>query len=104
MIRLLEEKRPQIAELCRKYAVERLDVFGSAAAEDEYDDARSDVDFLVRYPPGHHLGPWLKDYFTLRDDLAMLLGRPVDLVMATAPRNRYFIREMERTRRSLYAA
>jgi predicted nucleotidyltransferase len=31
MIALIETRREQIAELCRRYRVERLEVFGSAA-------------------------------------------------------------------------
>jgi hypothetical protein len=35
--------------------------------------------------------------------LEELFGRPVDLVMTGAPRNPYFLREVNRTRRPLYA-
>lgn len=46
MIGLLEEKRTAIADLCKRYHVRRLDVFGSAAAG-PFDPQESDVDFLV---------------------------------------------------------
>lgn len=45
---LIEQNREQIARLCRKYGVERLDVFGSIV-RDDFDPARSDVDVVARF-------------------------------------------------------
>ena len=45
---LLEEHQAQIADICRTFRVRRLDVFGSAV-RDDFDPARSDVDFLVEF-------------------------------------------------------
>ncbi len=103
MIQLIEDNRDAIEALCRKYHVARLEVFGSAA-DDTFDPASSDVDFLVEFPPGENLGPWLSHYFDLKAELETLLGRKVDLVMPGAMRNPYFIREANRTRRPLFAA
>jgi hypothetical protein len=47
MILLIEQQKEVIAELCRRYNIERLHVFGSAAG-DCFDDQRSDLDFLVK--------------------------------------------------------
>lgn len=102
MIRLIEENRNAIEGLCRKYDVARLEVFGSAA-EGDFDSDRSDVDFLVEYHPGSDLGPWLSHYFELKAELEKLLGLSVDLVMPGAMRNPYFIREVNRTRKLVYA-
>ena len=44
-----------IAELCRRYGVERLDVFGSVLRDDFRPD--SDVDFLVVFRD-NDFGPW----------------------------------------------
>jgi predicted nucleotidyltransferase len=103
MIRLLAERREELASLCRKYGVAKLEVFGSATTG-EFDAAKSDIDFLVEFLPGQDLGPWLAHYQDLRDELERLLGRRVDLVMAGAVRNPYFIREVDRTRQVIYAA
>ncbi len=40
--------RDAIGGLCRKYGVRRLLVCGSAVTE-QFDDARSDIDFLVEF-------------------------------------------------------
>jgi predicted nucleotidyltransferase len=102
MIPELERHRRAIADLCRRFRVHRLDVVGSAAREAAFDPARSDVDFLVDYTSG--VVPSLGEFLALRDALAALLGRPVDLIMASGLRNPFVRAEMERSRASLYAA
>ena len=41
----------EIAEICRRYRVTRLEVFGSVARGTDFDTETSDVDFLVEYHP-----------------------------------------------------
>jgi predicted nucleotidyltransferase len=101
MISLLQEKLRAIEALCRKYHATRLEVFGSAAGEDFFPE-KSDIDFLVEFQPDSDLGPWMSHYFEFRDELGELLGVKVDLVMASALTNPYFIREVYQTRKLLY--
>lgn len=102
MVDVLEDKREAIADLCARYGVMRLDVFGSAL-RDDFRPGESDVDLLVEFGPleGYAL---VDAYFGLLDDLRALFGTEVDLLMADAVRNRYIARDIERTRRVLYAA
>ena len=65
----------QLAELCRKYGIAELSVFGSVARGDA--QPGSDVDLLYLRAPGNDLG---MSYFALQEDLEKLFGRPVDLV------------------------
>ena len=102
MLPLIEALRAEIADLCRRFRVHRLDVFGSAARGTDFDPARSDVDLLVSYEPGHATD--IGDYLALRDALAGLLGRPVDLVMENAVENPFIRAGIERSRQKLYAA
>lgn len=67
--------RQRVAELCRRYHVRRLALFGSVLREDFAPS--SDVDVLVEFEPGHT--PGLR-FFRLQEDLASVLGRPVDLL------------------------
>jgi hypothetical protein len=99
---LLADKREQVAEPCRRHGVLRLEAFGSAA-RGSLDPASSDLDFLVEFQP---LGPGHRAdaYFGLLEDLEALFGRPVDLVMTRAVRNRYFLQAIEADRELLYAA
>ena len=65
----------RLAELCRKYGIAELAVFGSVARGDAGSD--SDVDLLYVRVPGNDLG---MAYFDLQEDLERLFGRRVDLV------------------------
>ena len=103
MTSLIENNRANLQDLCRRYRVARLELFGSAAT-DAFDPARSDLDFLVEFLPEQQLGPWLRHYFEFQSELARLFGRPVDLVLSGAVKNPYFRRELERTRTVVYAA
>lgn len=96
----LEEKREEIAELCRRYHVRRLAVFGSAV-RDDFDPERSDVDFLVEFDP-EASGPY--DHPELEEELVRLLHRDVDLVIAHLVRNPFLRRRIREDRKFLYAA
>jgi predicted nucleotidyltransferase len=102
MIRLLAKNRREIGEVCRRFHVLRLEVFGSAAREIDFSD-ESDIDLLVEYEDGHD-PPSLEEFFALRGELAEVLGRDVDLVMTSAVRNPYVRADMERSKRVLHAA
>lgn len=65
-----------LAELCRRYHVGELSVFGSAARGDM--GPNSDIDLLVEFIPEAKVD--LFDYSALMLDLAKLMGRKVDLV------------------------
>ncbi len=99
---LIEQHRADITRLCRRHAVRRLAVFGSAARSTDFDPARSDADFLVEFDPRTDLRP-LEQYFGLADALQDLLGRPVDLVEAGAVRNPFLQAEIERACEDIYA-
>jgi predicted nucleotidyltransferase len=66
----------ELAALCRKHNVEELAIFGSALRDDFRPE--SDVDFLVRFQ-NNDAGPWLANLTGLQEELARLLGRPVDV-------------------------
>jgi predicted nucleotidyltransferase len=67
-----------IARVCEKHGVSELAVFGSVL-RDDFDPARSDVDFLVRFI-NNDAGDWGGKYMDMEDELAKLLGRKVDVV------------------------
>jgi predicted nucleotidyltransferase len=71
----LDLHEDRLAELCRRYGVAELSVFGSVARGD--DGPGSDVDLLYVLAPTTRLGWKIVD---LKFDLEKILGRPVDLV------------------------
>ena len=100
---LIQDKRSDIAALCRRYRVRHLEVFGSAARGDDFDPANSDADFLVEFEPQSDRSP-LDEFFGFQADLSRLLERSVDLVEARAVRNPYMLANINRTREIVYAA
>ena len=78
MHRDIAERRSKVAELCRRYGVIRLEVFGSAARGADFDPGRSDADFLVTFAPAARND--LAAFADFKEELEGLLGRRVDLV------------------------
>ncbi len=103
MIAAVEDRRAEVAELCERYGVERLDLFGSASSTgDGFDPGVSDLDFVVSFerrdPPD-----LFRRYFGLEEDLEALFEREVDLVMEGAlGKSRRFARNIEGSRVPLY--
>jgi len=102
MTGVLESNREMIAKVCARHGVVRLDAFGSALCEDFRPD-ESDLDLLVEFAP---MEPYARvdAYFGLLEDLRAALGLEIDLVMVGAVKNPYIARDIERTKRLLYAA
>lgn len=103
MLPALAKHRDAIQALCRRFCVDRLEVFGSAAGSD-FDPEHSDIDFLVRFPAEYDFGPWMAHLQEFEEKLATLFRRPVDLVFETALRNPWFRREAAKTRTLIYDA
>jgi len=74
----------QIEEICRRYQVRELAVFGSAARGDLKPD--SDIDLLVEFQPDARIALWR--FGELEAELETLLGRKVDLVSKAGPKSR----------------
>ena len=98
----VEEKTGKLQQLCNHYRVLRLDLFGSTATEN-YRENESDLDFLVEFQ-GLSSGKYADAYFGLREDLELLFGHPVNLVVDSAIKNPFFRQRVEETRTLLYAA
>ena len=99
---MLTDKREQLEVLCQRLQVRRLDVFGSAVRGD-FDNERSDLDFLVEFAPKNFEGA-ADRFFGLMEGLEELFGRKVDLLDVDGVRNPYFIAEASKHRITLYAA
>jgi len=101
MIPLVEQKRADLADLCRRFQVERLDLFGSAA-DGRFSPSGSDLDFLVRFSQREPTGEYADRYLDLAEAMERLFGRPVDLVTEQSVRNPYFRRVVESSRQRVY--
>ena len=65
-----------LAELCHRYSVRELSLFGSSARGEMRPD--SDIDIMVEFEPGARVGLIRFEFFA--EELAALIGRRVDLV------------------------
>ena len=65
-----------LVELCRRYGVRELSLFGSAARGEMYPG--SDIDIMVEFEPGARIG--LIKFESFVEELEALAGRKVDLV------------------------
>jgi predicted nucleotidyltransferase len=91
---LIYQHRAALEGLCRRYGVQRLEVFGSAAVGGELSEG-SDLDFLVEFaspPPGGYADA----SFGLLESLEALSGKPVALVVASAIRTRSSSRRLSK--------
>jgi predicted nucleotidyltransferase len=102
MIPAIAQHQDELATLCRRYHVRRLELFGSAAAGD-FNPESSDLDFLVMF---EELDPpdYAEAYLGFYEALTELFARPVELVSTTAITNPYFLESVQRNRETLYAA
>lgn len=88
----------RVKEICRRYQIVKLALFGSALRADFGVD--SDVDMLVEFAPGSTPG---LAFFTIERELAEAIGRPVDL-NTPAGLSRYFRDEVLQEAEVLYDA
>lgn len=98
---ILDAHLADISEICRRYGVRQLELFGSATT-DAFDPHRSDLDFLLEFDGNP--SDLFNRYFDLKESLEALCGRDVDLVMIGAMENPYFIESVNKTRQLVYAA
>lgn len=92
-------RHSEIARVCVELGVRRLELFGSAARG----GAARDLDFLVdlgERPPVEYA----QAYFALRERLAKLFARSVDLITPPGLQNPYFRQRVEQEKILLYAA
>jgi hypothetical protein len=102
LIPVVRQNREAVENLCRRFRVRRLELFGSAVGKG-FDPSRSDVDLLVEFE-NLRSGEHADAYFGLLEGLEDLFGRRVDLVVVSAVSNPYFLQTIERSRTLLYAA
>ena len=101
MVGLVSENLDRIRAACALRGVSFLELVGSAA-RDDFDAAHSDIDVLVDFPD--HTPDVFGAYMGLREDLAEILGRPVDVLTLRGIRNPLFLESLRRDAVRLYAA
>ncbi len=76
----LEVPDEAIAAFCRRWKITQIEVFGSVLRDDFRPD--SDIDLLVTFEEGARIS--LFDLVDMQDEIAKIVGRPVDLIERAA--------------------
>lgn len=95
----IESRRADIARICGRLRVRRLEFFGSGTRS----AAARDLDFLADLgdrPPSEYAAA----YFALLEELEKLFAKPVDIVTPPGLANPYFRQRVEQEKTLLYAA
>jgi predicted nucleotidyltransferase len=100
MSAVIEDYKGSLAEQCRRFGVQRLEVFGSATRGD-FDLVKSDVEFIVSFGDKTP-GTYADRYLDFAAAIEQLLGRKVDLLTERSIRNPHFRREIEAARQVVY--
>lgn len=102
-MKLITDNLQFLHELCRKYKVRKLYVFGSILT-DRFND-KSDVDFSVDFNAeeiNEKKLDWSEIFFGLIHSLEHLFGRKIDLVDERYIRNKYFRQSLDQTKVLVY--
>ena len=102
MILLIEKNKSHLEELCKKYHVQKLELFGSAVTNN-FDPAKSDLDFLVQFQPLNQ-GELFAFYFDFLNDLRNLFGLKIDLITSESVNSPHLQKAIALQRKTLYAA
>ncbi len=74
------DNKEEIKEFCQRWKIQELSLFGSVLRNDF--GADSDVDFLVSF--GANSNWTLFDFAQMEEELAEIIGQPIDLVSKRA--------------------
>ena len=96
---LINSKIDEIEDICKKYHVSLLYVFGSVLTA--HFNQESDIDFIVYFEP-IPLMEYADNFFDFMNELEKVLDHKIDLVSGKAMKNPYFIEEVEQTKQLIY--
>ena len=93
----IDDLQINFPDLCAKYGVKKLEIFGSFARGDAGDS--SDLDLIVQFDG---LIGLVDRFFGLKNDLEHLTHRSVDILPNKSFKNPIFARNVNRERRVVY--
>ena len=96
---IVERNINKLSDLCKRYRVRELYIFGSVLT-DKFSDY-SDIDMLVQFENIDIL-EYFDNYMEFKENLENILGRPVDLLENQAIRNPVFRKVVDRNKRLVY--
>lgn len=101
MLSFISNHKEELIELCQRYEVAMMYVFGSAATGNFKET--SDIDFLISFKD-ISFDKYTDYYFELHEKLEEMFGRSIDLLTERSLTNPIFIKSVEENKQLLYAA
>ena len=99
----IEQHMAEMQELCNRYNVRSLYLFGSAVRGEM--KPTSDYDFLVDIPlVQENFEAYANSYFEMADSLERMFNRKVDLLTVPMLSNPYLIQSIEKSKVKIYGA
>jgi predicted nucleotidyltransferase len=98
-MKLIDDNREKLFELCDRHKVKELYLFGSILTERFIDS--SDIDVLVQFSD-IELEKYFDNYMDFKEQLELLFEREIDLVENQAIRNPIFRRVVDREKKLVY--
>jgi predicted nucleotidyltransferase len=102
-MKLIEQYKTEMANLCTKYKVKELYAFGSVLDEGKFNE-QSDVDLMVKFNDDVEILDYANLFFGLIEELERLFNRRVDLYTINPIENRFLRENIEATKKIVYAA
>lgn len=102
MNKIIQDQLETLKALCERYKVKSLYAFGSVNTP-RFNE-KSDIDLLIDFEPDVSIEEYTDYFFLLREKLAELFKRKIDLVTRRSLSNPFFIEDVERSKQLLYGA
>lgn len=99
-MKLIERNILHIIDLCKRFKIKKLYVFGSILT-DRFSE-NSDVDFSFHFEDEVDYHNYSDLFLGFYNELKRLLGREIDLVDESSVRNKYFREELDDTKQLIY--
>lgn len=100
---IIEQRKEELKDLCKKLKIKRLYVFGSSATSNKFKE-NSDIDFLISFDDGISPEEYSENYFQLRYRLKELFNREIDVITERSLSNPYFIESINMNKVLIYEA
>lgn len=102
MQQIIENKKEELARLCKSLKIQRMNVFGSVVTGQFKED--SDIDLLISFSDNLSIEEYTENYFTLHYKLREIFNREIDIITERTLSNPYFIESINETKELIYEA
>lgn len=102
MASIVEDKKLEIAGICKDLKIKSFYAFGSVVSENF--TSSSDIDVLISFADDISIDEYSENYFQLHYKLRELFHREVDIVTAQSLSNPYFIESINKSKVVIYEA